>query len=70
MKQKINDGHYLEALDRLHVQIHNIEVHLLEHPVVEKHKDVREEVIRAIVRLVEAYQLVGKHTQKLKKKKT
>lgn len=68
-KQKLNDGHYLEVLDRLHVQLDNIERHLLEHPVIERHDDVREDVIRAIVRLVQAYQSVGKHLSKRKKKK-
>lgn len=68
MKQKINDGHYLEALDRLHVELDNIDRHLLKHPVFEKHKDVRETVIKAIVKLVEAYQLVGRHTSKRKTK--
>lgn len=66
-KQKLNDSHYLEALDRLHVQLDNIERHLLEHPVIEKHDDdVREDVIRAIVRLVQAYQSVAKLKKKRK----
>jgi hypothetical protein len=75
MKQKktskLNDGHYLEILDRLHCQITDIENHLLEHPVSEKYGELREHIIRALVNLVQGYQIAGSLTKahRLKKKK-
>ena len=68
---KINDGHYLEILDRLHCQMTDIEHHLLDHPVSQKYSELREHIIRATVNLVKAYQIAGSLTSahKLKKKK-
>ena len=74
MKQeKLNDGHYLEIMDRLHCQMSNIEDHLLDHPVSQKYDELREHIIRAIVNLIQAYQISGDlasaNTLKKKKKK-
>ena len=75
MKQKktnkLNDGHYLEILDRLHCQMTDIEHHLLDHPVSQKYDALREHIIKAVVNLVKAYQIAGSLTSahKLKKKK-
>ena len=68
---KLNDGHYLEVLDRLHCQMTDIEHHLLDHPVSQKYDTLREHIIRATVNLVKAYQIAGSLTtaHKLKKKK-
>ena len=68
---KLNDGHYLEVLDRLHCQMTDIEHHLLEHPVSQKYDALKEHIIRAVVNLVKAYQIAGSLTtaHKLKKKK-
>ena len=68
---KLNDGHYLEVLDRLHCQMTDIEHHLLDHPVSQKYGELREHIIRAVVNLVKAYQIAGSLTSahKLKKKK-
>ena len=68
---KINDGHYLEILDRLHCQMTDIEHHLLEHPVTQKSGELREHIIKAVVNLVKAYQIAGSLTKahRLKKKK-
>ena len=68
---KINDGHYLEILDRLHCQMTDVEHHLLEHPVSEKYDELRESIIKALVNLVKAYQIAGRLTKahRLKKKK-
>ena len=38
MKNKINDGHYLELMDRLHVQTCMIDDHLVSHPLTKKNK--------------------------------
>ena len=40
-KVEINDGHYHEMLDRLHVQMSVLEEHVLSHPVADKHKEVK-----------------------------
>ena len=70
-KVKINDGHYHEMLDRLHVQMSVLEEHVLNHPVADKHKEVKRLIIRAIVTLVQAYQITGGIThEKIEKKKT
>jgi hypothetical protein len=76
-KVKINDGHYGEMLDRLHVQMSVIEEHLFKHPISEQNKEVRESIIKAIVNLIKAYRLTGelitrksKKTLPNKKKKT
>ena len=70
---RINDGHYLEIMDRLHCQMSNIEDHLLDHPVSQKYDELREHIIRAIVNLIQAYQISGDlasaNTLKKKKKK-
>lgn len=73
-KVEINDGHYHEMMDRLHVQMSVLESHLVEHPVADKHKDVKRLIIRAIVALVQAYQITGglayDTIKKTKKKET
>lgn len=55
----INKGHYLELMDRLHVQCCNIENHILNHPLIEEHKDIERIVETALELLAEAYQRVG-----------
>jgi hypothetical protein len=56
---KINDGHYLELLDRLHVIMCNIEEHCIKHPVSKKNKDIRFQLEYALGQLWDAYQQVG-----------
>ena len=56
---KINKGHYLELMDRLHVQLCNIEDHLLNHPLTEKEERVKTLIEVASGLLAEAYQVVG-----------
>lgn len=67
-KVKINDGHYGEMLDRLHVQMSVIEEHLFKHPISEQNKEVRESIIKAIVNLIKAYRLTGELITKKTKK--
>ena len=58
-KNKINDGHYLELMDRIHVQSCMIEDHLINHPLTKKIKKVKKLIDKAGLALAEAYQIVG-----------
>ena len=73
-KVEINDGHYLEMMDRLHVQMCVLESHLVEHPIANENKEIKRLIIKAIVSLVQAYQITGglahDTTKKTKKKET
>jgi hypothetical protein len=68
MKNKINDGHYLELMDRLHVQTCMIEDHLAGHPLTKKIKKVKKLIDSAGMSLAEAYQIVGNESYKKTKK--
>lgn len=57
---KINDGHYLEVMDRLHVLMSTMDEHLFKHLVVKQNKELREYLIKAIVHMIHAYQEAGK----------
>ena len=73
-KVEINDGHYHEMMDRLYVQMDILDQYLLKHPIGEKHKEISKPIIKAIVALVQAYQITGgiahDKINKTKKKKT
>ena len=70
-KVEINDGHYHEMMDRLYVQMDILDQYLLKHPVGEKHKEVRKPIVKAIVALLNAYQIAGGIAhEKIEKKKT
>jgi hypothetical protein len=58
-KIEINEGHYLELMDRLHVIMSTINDHILEHPLAEQQKEIQSLVEDAISNLWNAYQLVG-----------
>ena len=55
----INDGHYLELMDRLHIINCTLEDHLLDHPVTTKYSEVKELIEEAQSKLLTAYQIVG-----------
>jgi hypothetical protein len=59
MKNEINDGHYLELMDRLHIVMMNIQDHILSHPLTENEPDIQNKIEQASYKLFEAYQLVG-----------
>ena len=59
-KPKLNDGHYLEIVDRLHVVSSIVDTHLLQHPVCKLEKRVSEKVDDALIQLFDAYQIAGK----------
>jgi hypothetical protein len=70
-KIEINDGHYHEMMDRLYVQMDILDQYLLKHPVGEKHKEISKPIIKAIVALLNAYQIAGGLAHdKIKKTKT
>lgn len=67
-KNKLNDGHYLELMDRLHIQSCMIEDHLVNHPLTKKLKKVRKLIDDAGWALAEAYQIVGHKSHENEKK--
>lgn len=56
---KLNPGHYLEMMDRLHVIMCNINDHCLEHPVAEHDIRIKSLLKKAIEELWDAYQIAG-----------
>ena len=63
-KNSLNDGHYLELMDRIHIIMMNIQDHLLDHPLAENEKDIQKKIEKAQHKLWEAYQLVGNKEDK------
>lgn len=57
--QEINEGHYLELMDRLWMISCIVEDHLINHPLAEKEEKVRLLIEKAGLLLAEAYQEVG-----------
>ena len=61
-------------MDRLYVQMDILDQYLLKHPIGEKHKEISKPIIKAIVALVQAYQITGgiahDKINKTKKKET
>jgi hypothetical protein len=58
-KNSINDGHYLELMDRIHIVMMNIQDHLIDHPLTENENDIQKIIEKAQHNLWKAYQLVG-----------
>ena len=56
---KINDGHYLELMDRMHIVICTLQDHILHHPLTENEIEITKKVEEAVSSLWDAYQLVG-----------
>ena len=56
---EINDGHYLELMDRLHIISCTIDEHILTHPLAEVNKDIQIKIDGALSLLMDAYQMVG-----------
>lgn len=56
---EINDGHYLELMDRIHVISCTLDEHILNHPLTSEHKDIQNKVDEALSLLMDAYQMVG-----------
>lgn len=59
MENEINDGHYLELMDRLHIVMSNIDDHILNHPLTEINEDVKSKIDESLTLLFEVYQMIG-----------
>ena len=55
----LDEFHYHEMLDRLHLMVCNIQDFLADHPVAIKHKRLGKKIDKAGMLLAEAYQMVG-----------
>lgn len=58
-KIELDQFYWHEALDRTHLQIENIDSHLLQHPVLKVNPEIRKHVESAVEELCEAYQKIG-----------
>ena len=58
-KNKLNEGHFVEALDRLNLIAEMMDTHLMNHPLIRKEKDIKKLINYSIINLMEAYQRVG-----------
>ena len=58
-KSKLDNFHYHEVIDRLYLIANLLDEALMDHPVVKKHKVVRNKIKRASKELIDAYQLTG-----------
>ena len=56
---EINDGHYVEMMDRLHTVTLIIEELLHNHPINEVHPEINELIDEATTKLAQAYQYIG-----------
>lgn len=63
-KIEINDGHYLELMDRLSIFACNLEDHIYNHPLTSEIKQVQKLIDKAGNALADAYQLVGEESYK------
>jgi hypothetical protein len=55
----VNEGHYIELIDRVHVIASNIEEHLINHRLTADVKQLTEYFESAQQSLLDAYQLIG-----------
>ena len=55
----INEGHYIELLDRTHVMCCTIDTHLINHPLATVDKDIKFQLEHALGQLYDAYQIIG-----------
>ena len=56
----LDEFHYHEIIDRLHIIINTVEDHLLSHPVCCESSDVKTLIEERQAKLIKAYQRVGK----------
>ncbi|MFA5207086.1 MAG: hypothetical protein WC428_00150 [Candidatus Paceibacterota bacterium] len=56
---KLDEGFYIEAIDRAYIVANMMEDILIEHPVFIKHKELRKRVKKAQKLVLAAYQLIG-----------
>jgi hypothetical protein len=63
-KHKINDGHYLELMDRLHIITCNLNDHCAEHPLAQVDTELKYRIEHILSQLWEVYQVVGNKSLK------
>lgn len=56
----INDGHYIELLERTHIASSHLQMALGEHPVLLKHPDLNSLYNQSVEALEELYQAIGR----------
>jgi hypothetical protein len=59
LKDKLNSGHYLEMMDRLHIIMENLNDHVIQHPVAKVNKKLNTKLNTALENLWDAYQIAG-----------
>jgi len=65
-KEKLDKFHYHEILDRLNFIASNIDDFLLDHPVTHQNKKIHKKISGALDKIMDAYQLVGQKSLKIK----
>jgi len=63
-KDKLDQFHYHEMLDRLHVLMSTLDDHIIQHPVCKLEKEISTNVEQALSLLWQAYQDTGKLSDK------
>ncbi len=69
-KNKINDGHYLELMDRLHVIMSTLNDHCINHPLAKQEKGIKFTLEYALGQIWDAYQEVGRVQSESSKNKS
>lgn len=60
ISDKLNPGHYLELMDRLHVIMSMVDDHLIQHPLAKVERNIRTHLYTAVDALYDTYQEVSK----------
>ncbi len=63
--EDLNEGYYVEAIDRTYIVCNMIEDILIEHSVFQKHPSLKEKAEKAQQLLLDTYQEIGGLTIKL-----
>lgn len=58
-KLKLDSYHYHEAIDRTYLATNFIDENLAQHPVYQKHEELKTKIDEIITDLVQLYQLIG-----------
>lgn len=57
--QPINEGHYLELMDRIHILSCTLDDHILNHPISRANPDIEHHLSLALDNLLIAYSNIG-----------
>lgn len=68
MKIRINDGHYLELMDRIHILMGTLYDHMIEHPISKSNPKVSKRLNKSLNLLWDTYQIVGEISSKKQEK--